>query len=453
MRDQNRIHEEGKVNCPLPMAMSGGDGGPAGGKVNCPLSIWMRIACAVMLRDPDIIRGMPRLERHQIVFDLICVVLIVVWQVLVWTYSLKLYEVPLFAAAGVGVIVAFLIATIEIRLISGDLNYRGVLSTANIPREDRTFKNSVVRILKSGVMLKFLGRLVIAFILSLTTSQAIIGFWLKPDADQVIAQERRKTNVLIGQQYDAKKEMLRSEYLSGLDSRLADLRKDVEDRRETVFRLTRERDAEQRFADDAETERQRQELGYQGAYHGCKDKCWAAERKRDAHRLAAKQKQDAIDQENTLINQKEERIRQLDGTIAGRYSEYMTALKALESERKENEEKHYPPSILMTHLGMQKLTEDPKLSGVVKSIYWSALFFILTLEISFFLGRILGAPSAYPVLYNNRLMVIAAQSSHDTVQEIAASREIRRPVIQGGRAAARRAGTPSGKREHLILRH
>lgn len=407
------------------------DGRHIGGEraAGVALSLFSKIVCGIMQRDQQIVARMSPLERHTIFFDFWYILVLLAWQATVWTLALMLYEVPLSAALGVGLVVALMIAAIDIRLIAGELAYHGVLATADIPPEERTFRNGILRHLKSGIIPRVIARLAIAFMLSLTTSQAIIGFWFSKDANKIIAKEDYERNQKIKNDHKVEQDALQKRYFSDGQTRRATLNQELVRIREKIDNLVQQRNLDKQEENKWETERQRQENGYLGAKRGCKDLCWQAERERDKYAKLAEEKARSILIEEERVKQINNEINKIEELLNNNMKAYEEAYKDLKTKQENDEVKSFS-SIINTHIGLQKLENDPEVGAAAKAIHWSILVSILTLELGFFIGRVFGAPSAYAVHYNNGLLIEAARSSHDAAADLAASRAARRPAIQ-----------------------
>ncbi len=373
-----------------------------------PLSRLEALAAAVTLKDDDLLAAGPRRERLEAVHDLGLVVLVGLLQFGVWGAAFITFGAPLLAAIPSALLISAIITAVDVRIVASDTTSRGVLRQGALPWS----------------FWWMLGcRLFISLVLANVTSTAVDLLVFRPEAIQAAEKERNANNRPLMADYEQRLAALRARELGPLEDEIANL---TNQRAHVLSERSRAGDkivTAREDAASADLERERQVYGVDARAAGDGPIAKDAAKRRE---LAAEQAQFLADRQRGLA-QDADRLGQEITAASTRLTQmrprFAEEVRKLEAERETRLIKATSGPLTVV-MGLLRLREDPERGPSVWFITFLAWSGVMTLELAFFLVRLVFKPaSVHDLAVNTDTQRRAATLAHDFADHI---REARR---------------------------
>lgn len=373
-----------------------------------PMSRLEAVAAAVTLRDDQILAAGPRRERLEAVHDLGLVVLVAVLQFGLWAAAFITFGAPVLVAVPSALLVSAIITAIDVRIVASDTVSRGVLRQGPLPQS----------------FWWMLGcRFIISFVLANVTSTAVDLLVFRPEAIQAAEKERNENNRPLIADYEQRLTALRAREIEPLENEIASL---VTQRSRALGQQSQAGEqlvAAREDAAAADLEQGRQVHGLDAREAGDGPIAKDAAKRRE---LASEQAQFLTERQQSLgrdLDRLSQEIKVATARLDQMRPRFAEDVRRLEAERDARLIKATSGALTVV-MGLLRLREDPERGPSVWFITFLVWSGVMTLELAFFLVRLVFKPaSMHDLTVNTDTHRRAAMLAHEFAEHV---REVRR---------------------------
>ena len=378
-----------------------------------PLSRVERAAAFFTLTDPGVLIDCHSAKRQEVVHEFLMLCVMGLLFLVVWTTTMTAVSIKWWQAFPVSALVVALILLFDVRLTVSDTDPRGILRNGPPPRS-------------------FYGRIAARFLISLLlntgTAVGVDLFVMRDEALKAMAEEVDGKNEPIRAEYERRIGSLRAQDLAPVEQHIADLRTSLDVVARNQAQAENERLAAFTESQAQDLEAERQDNGIGGRRHGHGDLAKDAERQREQARdriqMAEAREQELAAQRTAF----EREASSANDRLTAAREQFRRDAAALLKERDARliRPTNGPMAVV---LGWLRLQRDPETGTAVHLTTLVAWITMMTLELAFFLARVVfkGA-SIYDARINTRMRREAVRLAADFSAEVAETR--RRPALR-----------------------
>lgn len=388
-----------------------------------------RIAAFFTRTDHELLADDHPAERHRVVHEFVMLVAMYVVFVTIWTVVLTMFGLRWLAALFVAGLIEAIVILFDVAMAATDIHPRGILQHGALPR---------------SFYWRIGSRLAVSLLLNTGTAVGVDLFMMRDEALKVMAREVDIKNAPIRREYQDKIDALHKQELEPIENRLADLNKRENDVADAEATARADADDALNDAQKARLEEHRQDDGYPGDVAGHGVLARDAEEQAQLAQQRMKMKKGAAADLSTESDTIAAQIKATNDQLNTATTQFNGAKAALIKER---DARLLPvtdgPMTIV--LGWFKLQKDPEVGLAVHLTTLIAWIVVTTLELAFFLSRVVfKGEQMHDIRLGYRMRRDAVDLGADLTDHVRAHRQ-RRPRL---RVVADNEPQPPGEGPH-----
>ncbi|MBX2808454.1 MAG: DUF4407 domain-containing protein [Cellvibrionaceae bacterium] len=359
--------------------------------------------CFLTLVNPTLMKACPKQEQFSLYFIFLMLVLQTLLITLLMSNTLS-FMMTAHTALAIGLLVAFIIVGLEVRMLSSDLRQSGFLAAEGRRLSD--YRLLVVRLLLA---------LCFAYIYGLGAELI-----LQQDAiEEVLHTQQRQANSRLYQLADKKQAAINSQ-VNTLQQQLTGLRADLAAQQQQLTALYQQREQQQRQQITLESLLQIEALGLAGRPPGQGVQWWEYHNQKTALKKHAQLTTDTIAKVEQQFAEKKQRA----ATRRDALHNAQQALTDFDKEAMVYQHLSYQAmdrDILSRYQALLHLHAHPETGASAQAVSWLIKLFIILLELAPLLAKVLfSQPSVYVERLRASLQLTAAEIRTQHKQQLQA---------------------------------